>query len=117
MAGIESLLDQSLLQADVSSRGRSNPEPRFTMLETIREYALELLAASGECRRSGDSMRSTFWCWPSDAPKQNFKARRRSGTIGLTAEQRQPVGGAAWMSERNEVEAGLRLATALEPFW
>lgn len=40
---LESLLDQSLInQAEV------NEETRFTMLETIHEYALEMLAEAGE---------------------------------------------------------------------
>jgi predicted ATPase len=42
--GLAVLLDQSLLQQTQGSDG----EPRFTMLETIREYALERLAERGE---------------------------------------------------------------------
>jgi predicted ATPase/class 3 adenylate cyclase/DNA-binding CsgD family transcriptional regulator len=43
--GITALLNQSLLrQVEVNS------EPRFTMLETIREYALEQLEGSGEAK-------------------------------------------------------------------
>src|SRR5947209_11884285 len=38
------LLDKSLVQAQQGTGG----EPRFTLLETIREYATEQLAASGE---------------------------------------------------------------------
>src|SRR5205085_9200246 len=41
---VSSLLDKSLLQQ--SDRGED--ESRLLMLETIREYALEMLAASGE---------------------------------------------------------------------
>jgi predicted ATPase/class 3 adenylate cyclase len=45
LEGLLSLLDQSLVrQAEV------NGEPRFTMLETIREYALERLEGSGEAQ-------------------------------------------------------------------
>ncbi len=42
--GIAALLDKSLLRQEEGSDG----EPRATMLETIREYALERLAERGE---------------------------------------------------------------------
>ena len=42
--GLAALLDQSLLRQEVLADGA----PRFRMLETIREYALEQLAARGE---------------------------------------------------------------------
>jgi predicted ATPase len=42
--GLGSLLDKSLLR-EVEG---ANSEPRFVMLETVREFGLEQLAASGE---------------------------------------------------------------------
>src|SRR5207248_5477425 len=41
---VASLIDKSLLQ----QTEQENEEPRLVMLETIREYGLECLAASGE---------------------------------------------------------------------
>jgi predicted ATPase/DNA-binding SARP family transcriptional activator len=45
--GIAMLVDQSLLRQEEDADG----EPRLVMLETIREYALERLEASGETER------------------------------------------------------------------
>ena len=42
--GVASLLDKSLLRQEAGPGG----EPRFVMLETVREFALEQLVASGE---------------------------------------------------------------------
>ena len=44
LEGISSLIENSLLRA----AGRPRGEPRYSMLETIREYASEKLEASGE---------------------------------------------------------------------
>jgi predicted ATPase len=55
LPGLASLLDKSLLRQQAGVGGK----PRFMMLETIREYALERLAESG--RRGG--MRNTTWRW------------------------------------------------------
>jgi predicted ATPase len=49
--GMASLVEKSLLQQEepgTSSARRQEGEPRFRMLDTIREYGLEVLAASGE---------------------------------------------------------------------
>ena len=46
VAGVESLLNNSLLRTEPMAAG----EPRFGMLETIREYALERLAERGDER-------------------------------------------------------------------
>ena len=42
LEGVSSLLDKSLLRQEEGARG----EPRFVMLETIREFALEKLEES-----------------------------------------------------------------------
>jgi predicted ATPase len=44
MDGVASLIDMSLLQQTAQEEG----EPRFAMLETIREFGLVVLTASGE---------------------------------------------------------------------
>ena len=52
LEGLSSLVDKAFLRRDVAS---NDDEPRFIMLETIREYGLELLAEDGreeEVRRA-----------------------------------------------------------------
>ena len=49
---LASLLDNSLLVSRAEdSAGLEGDEPRFTMLETIREYAAERLRSSGEAEK------------------------------------------------------------------
>jgi non-specific serine/threonine protein kinase len=56
LAGVASLIDKSLLRQHETADG----DPRFLMLETVREFALEQLAATGEERAIRD--RHARWC-------------------------------------------------------
>ena len=53
---IAALVDESLLRQEEGLEG----EPRFRMLETVREYGLEQLEASGEGDATHD--RLAAWC-------------------------------------------------------
>lgn len=73
--GIASLVDKSLLQQTEQAAG----EPRFVMLETIREYGQECLKANDEREISGVVMQSSF-CSSSSAQSLSWAARsKRSG--------------------------------------
>lgn len=48
LAGLGGLVEHSLLRAGQGEGAESTSQPRFAMLETIREYGLERLAASNE---------------------------------------------------------------------
>jgi predicted ATPase/DNA-binding SARP family transcriptional activator len=54
--GLASLVDKSLVQYSVGTGG----EPRFTMLETIREYALERLTERGEAAAARNAHAAYF---------------------------------------------------------
>ena len=61
--GIGALVDQSLVRID---EGTGDGPPRFTMLDTIREYAAEMLAdARGDRRASPSGMRTRCSTSPS----------------------------------------------------
>jgi predicted ATPase len=56
LAGLEALAEQSLLRVSDGPRG----EPRFAMLETIREFAMERLEASGAADAAGSAHAAYF---------------------------------------------------------
>ncbi len=111
--GMSSLVDKSLIrQVETAEK-----EPRFVMLETIREYALERLTGSGDepiTRRahaayclvlaeevgSADSgVEPSDWLDRCDREHENFRAALD------------------WLCRNNEAQWGLRLGGALFQFW
>ena len=69
--GVASLVDKSLLRPE---ERRRTDEPRFAMLETVREYGLERLAASGE---EDDVRRRPRRLLPGAWPSRPSRRRRR----------------------------------------
>ena len=110
------LVDKSLLRQEE----QADSEPRFLMLETIREYALECLTESGEA----EAMRRRvvqFLFLPAGLPRggQSKGAQRRAIHLVQAAggQTRRSPAALRWTLERQEVEMGLRLAGALWAFW
>ena len=79
LRSVAGLVDKSLLQ-----QATSNDEPRFVMLETIREYALERLEASGE---ETDARR---------AHAAYYLRLAEEAGAGLRGAQQQTVAGRGW---------------------
>ncbi|CAA9560571.1 MAG: hypothetical protein AVDCRST_MAG70-1633 [uncultured Thermomicrobiales bacterium] len=112
--GIASLVDQSLLGRGEGPDGRE----RFQMLETIREFGLECLAAAGE--EVGARRRHVSWCQAlAGAARQGFEGpdalrweRRLEADHGNL---REALG---WLAERDEAETLLALTHDLiAPWW
>ena len=111
--GVAGLVDQNLLiQTD-----QVGSEPRFGMLEIIREFGLEQLAASGEAeairRRHAD-----FFLALAEALEPALLGRGRESTVAeLQAELDNLRAAMAWsQSDPGSAERGLRLAGALAWF-
>ncbi|MBA2557983.1 MAG: tetratricopeptide repeat protein [Chloroflexi bacterium] len=109
--GITSLVGKSLVRPV-----RSVADPRFSMLETIREFALERLVASGE--EGGIRNAHITWCL-------GFAQQAESGSNGpepdafarVEAEMDNMLVALAWAMEREDADTSVRLAAALGPIW
>jgi predicted ATPase/DNA-binding SARP family transcriptional activator len=93
-------------------------EPRFVMLETVREYALEQLAASNEEGR----VRERHAQYVLELAEE-FEAGLLAGVElrpwldRLSAEHDNIRAALSWADEAGDVELELRIATSLRPFW
>ncbi len=109
---ISSLVDKSLLrQEEVAS------EPRFWMLETIREYALEKLAEHSETSALRARHSAFFLALTEEAEP---KLRGPEQLVWLTHLEREHDNIRAamrWSVESEDAESGLRMAGALSRFW
>jgi predicted ATPase/DNA-binding CsgD family transcriptional regulator len=110
--GVISLIDKSLLDR---AREPVN-EPRFTMLETLREYALAQLEASDEMKLI--RTRHATWCLALAESVEAERMGMTSTSIDRLGPDRDNLRAALqWLEDRCEVGIGLRLANALWPLW
>ena len=108
--GVASLVDKSLLR----QAGGPDGEPRFAMLETIREYALERLAASGEAGALAGGTRPGTWRWPRRPPR-SCAGRRRAWLARLEQEHDNLRAALPRPSSTARPPTALRLGQALWP--
>jgi predicted ATPase len=109
--GLASLTDKGLTRLE-----GSDEEPRFTMLETIREYALERLEDSGET--SGRRRRhADYFLALAEEAEPNLIRPDAEWLDRLEAEQANLRAVLDWLEASGESEDFLRLAAALGPFW
>jgi predicted ATPase/DNA-binding CsgD family transcriptional regulator len=110
---VASLLDKSLLQQ--SDRGRD--EPRLLMLETIREYALESLADSGELEATGESHAMYYLALAEQSEPELFGHQQRLWVGRLMRDAENFRTALQWLQTHHRKEQLLRLAGNLGHFW
>jgi predicted ATPase len=112
LEGMASMMDKSLVQQPEPEAG----EPRFVMLETIREYALERLAVSGDepvTRRA-----HAAYCLVLAEEGASEPGLERTGALHrFDAEHGDFRAALDHLTQSGDAEWGLRLATALFGFW
>jgi predicted ATPase/DNA-binding winged helix-turn-helix (wHTH) protein len=111
--GLDSLLDKNLLQRVDSP----DAELRFSMLETIREYALERLASSGEEPQTRRSHAAYCLVIAEEGNPELDSKERTEWLARCDVEIDNCRNALDWLAQNNQIEWALRLSMALFRFW
>jgi DNA-binding CsgD family transcriptional regulator len=110
---LSSLVNKSLVLAETQQRD----EARYTLLETIRQYAQEKLIAAGERPLLRDRHLQQYLQLAEKTEPKLRGAYQQLWLNWLEAEYDNIRAALAWSLASGQVEAGLRLAIALYQFW
>jgi len=113
LKGLFSLVDHSLLQQVASD----DEEPRYAMLETIREYALERLEASGEAEAIRQAHAAYFLALAEVGEAQLKSAGQAQWLLRLEREYANLRAALEWALGCGQLEMALRVCGALWHFW
>jgi predicted ATPase/class 3 adenylate cyclase/DNA-binding XRE family transcriptional regulator len=110
---LHALLNNSLLRQEEQAQG----EPRFVMLETIREYALERLVERGEAEMLRQQHAAYYLLLAEAAVAKLQDANQDVWLAQLEAEHDNLRAALRRTLERQDAETALRLGAALWHFW
>jgi tetratricopeptide (TPR) repeat protein len=111
LEGLAALVDQSLL------RQEGEDEPRFLMLETIRQYATERLEDSGAADSLRQQHASFFLAFAERVAREIEGPNQARWLERLEAEHDNLRAALRWSLDQGQAEIALRLAIALDAFW
>ena len=112
---VTSLIDKSLLQ----QAEQGEEEPRFVMLETMREYGLERLAAHRELEEARRA-HANFYVRQAEESEPHFVDSEQKVWLNWWERELDNVRAALhWTATggEEEVQLALRLSSALKEFW
>jgi predicted ATPase/class 3 adenylate cyclase len=110
--GVGTLVDQSLLRVE-----ESDDAPRYVMFDAIREYAAEMLAASGECDDIEERRSRAFLDLAEEAAPQLAGVDQRRWLDRLEHEHDNLRATIMWAANRPDPELAVRVGFALWRFW
>jgi tetratricopeptide (TPR) repeat protein len=117
LEGLAALVDQSLLRIG-ELRAAGVPEARFTFLETVREYALERLEASGEAEMIRHAHAAFYQALAERAESELTGPAQTEWLTRLEVEHDNLRAALGWAVERQPPTAtGVQLAGSLWRFW
>lgn len=110
---VTTLVNKSLVRREVAS----SVEPRFAMLETIREHAWERLVAAGESDEARDG-HLRYFLDLAERSKTLFNSGQAPTWLAVMEQEYDNFRTAlAWAAERTNVDSELRLGSAICRFW
>lgn len=115
LSSLEDLVDQSLVRAD-DIPAADAIDPRFTILETIREYAAEMLASDGETERLRQRHAEAMLALAEEAAGHLSLADQRTWLDRLERDH-DNMRAALDRSAERDPSLAARLAFALWRFW
>ncbi|HXN53632.1 MAG TPA: protein kinase [Candidatus Acidoferrum sp.] len=111
--GMASIVDKSLVQQVDQPAG----DLRFLMLETIREYALEKLTASGEGELTKRAHAAYYLVLAEEGASDEAGAESSEWLNCLETEHNNLLSALDWLTDTGNADWALRLGTALFRFW
>jgi tetratricopeptide (TPR) repeat protein len=112
LEGLTALVDHSLLK-----QAQAAEEPRFTMLETIREFAYAVLEQSGEIGLLLERHSQAFLALAQTAQPQLTKTRRLFWVGRLETDLENLRAALAGLLDSGQAGPALRMVAALWRFW
>jgi predicted ATPase len=110
--GLGALVDQSLVQ-----QREEGGEPRFGMLQVVREYALEQLAQSDDAVTMHHTHAAYFTALGEEAEPHLWGFGQAEWVRRLEREHDNLRAALGWLRDHGEVESAVRLAVAIGRFW
>jgi predicted ATPase/DNA-binding CsgD family transcriptional regulator len=109
---LDSLVNKGLLR-----QTETDDPPRLSMLETIREFALDELARTEELEAARRAHANYYLSFVEEAESHLTGTDQKAWIKRLDREQDNLRTGLRWALERHEAEFAQRMAGALQPFW
>ena len=111
---LAALVDHSLVQRVT---GPAEQEPRYRMLETVREFGLERLARAAKRTRCGGGTWPTSSALAEQLAEQISLPEAERVLARLDAEHDDVRAALTWAEAAGEAALGLRLARAMINYW
>jgi len=111
------LLDASIVRRDDASRSGTGSDPRYAMLETVREFGLEMLEANHEAALVRAAHANYYLDLAEKTEWELARGQADHWLDRLAAEQDNLRAALEWFEHASEPEAFLRMAHSLWVWW